>query len=122
MATLFEVTGELLDLAEFLKVLHAKNVFDLAEPGADVKEIALKIGVSIPNILASAKVTIDVHQKNEVGEEAVRIYLSGDHKHPKGPVDLKRRCIRICIWWRVCFQVCWVCEDEGCYLDIRRVN
>lgn len=125
MANLMDVTSPLLELAEFMERFSRQKGFVHQTRGKNLKDIAVQMGVPVPEILKSAKVTLEDHDDKMAPGPAVRIYLGSEHKHPRKGVDVKKRCIRICIWWGVCFQVCWVCEDDfdrGCYLDIRRAN
>lgn len=122
MQNIMETTGSLLELAEFVEQLVHTETFKSAKPGDDLKPIATTAGLAIPAMLSSAHLTA-VHPvaADKKGSE-IRVYLGGHDHHSTVAAKPSRHCIRLCIWWGVCFNVCWVCDDNSCYLDIRRAN
>jgi len=114
-----------------IETLCAKGAFDERKAGADIVVIASEARVSVPEILKPATITLADKVPTKTTGPSVRVYLGTGHRHQPDMTEVRRRCLRGCIWWGVCYNVCWVCEEAGevgrgeaagCYLDIRRVN
>jgi len=127
MEDFIKSTGMLFELAEFMHTFSEKEDVKKLKDGTDIKKRAKTLKIPVPEFLSSATITNDRHEEPETPQPVVRVFLEHDPKQHHGdPVDLRKWCVRICIWWGVCFKVCWVCPEDsffrGCYLDVRRAN